>query len=434
MHTFRPIFPLYSMLFSIGVSHKTAPLATRERLAVAPEHIPELLDGLLENADISEAALLATCNRCELYAVARPQTKRLLIDWLGRLGAPPETDWENHYYARENSSAARHLFRVAAGLESMVPGETQIQGQVKTAYQTAHHASTVGSQLHQLFQHALNTAKAIRTESELNTPRSLPYVATRLAGDRLGRLAGKTALLIGAGNTAQTLAFHLREQGIGRLLVANRSHEAAVSLADGHGDKALTLADIPAALDEVDLVAGATASESALIDKASFARRKPGTPLLILDLAVPRDIAPEVSALPGITLVSVDDLAVTINAGLSRHDEAVEKAERAIEPALVAWRKARRIRTAVPTICALRAEAAHLRRETLAEARRIEKTRGPEAALDYLASTLTNRLLHAPTVRLREAAAREEDALIGAAHDLFALDASEEEHSDDDAA
>jgi glutamyl-tRNA reductase len=422
------------MLFVVGASHKTAPLATRERLAVAPERVPELLDGLLESKDIDEAVLLSTCNRSELYVEARAQTKRLLIDWLGHLGGPPEAEWENYYYARQDGTAARHLFRVAAGLESMVPGETHIQGQVKTAYQIAHHAATVGPQLHHLFQHALNTAKAIRTDSSLNTPRSLPYVATKLAGDRLDGLRAKTALLIGAGDTVRTLAFHLREQGIGRLLIANRSHEAAASLLAAQGDQALTLRDIPAALAEADLVASATASERPLLDKRSFRYRQPGKPLLLLDLAVPRDIAPEVADLAGIQLVSVDDLAATIDAGRATRDGAIEKAEAAIEPALIAWRTARRIRSAVPTICALRAEAAHLRRETLAEARRIETTRGSDAALEYLASTLTNRLLHAPTVRLREAAAREEGNLIAAAHDLFALETSEEDQSDDAAA
>src|SRR5699024_3611322 len=139
------------MLFVVGISHKTAPLATRERLAVAPERVPELLDGLLENAGIEEAVLLSTCNRCELYVEAKPQAKRLLIDWLAHLGGPPEPEWEDYYYARQDSMAARHLFRVAAGLESMVPAETQIQGQVKTAYQTAHHAAADAPRLHHLF-------------------------------------------------------------------------------------------------------------------------------------------------------------------------------------------------------------------------------------------------------------------------------------------
>src|SRR5699024_1507498 len=161
------------MLFVVGASHKTAPLATREKLAIAPERIPETLDALLEEHDaVSEVVLLSTCNRCELYAVARPQAKRALIDWLGRLGGESGEDWKRHCYAHEDSAAARHLFRVATGLESMVPGETQIQGQVKTAYETAHHGAVVGPELHHLFQHALNTAKAIRTESALNTSRS----------------------------------------------------------------------------------------------------------------------------------------------------------------------------------------------------------------------------------------------------------------------
>lgn len=424
------------MLFAIGVSHKTAPLAVRERLAVSAARIPELLDSLLENEGVKEAVLLTTCNRNELYATARPRDKRLLIDWLGRLGGTPEAGWDECCHAHESDAAARHLFRVAAGLESMAPGETQIQGQVKTAYENAHHASAVGPELHQLFQHALNAAKSIRTDASLGAPHSIPYAAMRLAREKAGELGNKTALLVGAGSTIRTLAFHLREQKIGRLMIANRSPAAARKLAAEYGGRALTLEEVPGALADADILASATGSESPLLGRQSLARAGGATPLLVLDLAVPRDIEHDVGDLPGVTLVSVDDLADTIAATRSMHDAALERAARAIEPALATWRKQRRIRTAVPTICALRAEAAHARRETLAEARKIAASRGGEAALEYLAATLTNRLIHAPTVRLREAAAAEDDNLIDAAYDLFGLDTreTEEKRSGDAAA
>ncbi len=410
----------FLMLFAVGVSHKTAPLAVRERLAVAPARIPELLDALLENDGVDEAVLLATCNRTELYAVAEPQRKRTLIAWLGEIGGlePEPDDWR---YAHEDGAAARHLFRVAAGLESMVLGETQVLGQVKTAYLAAHAAAAVGPELHDLFQHALGATKNIHTDSSLDTLRSLPYAAVKLARERLGGLAGKTALLIGAGETIETIAFHLRAQNIGRLLIANRSRPAAAALAATYGGEAIALTELPAALAESDLVASATASENPLIDAASFHARAAGAPLLVLDLAVPRDVSPEAAALPEVNVVSVDDLAAVIAASSEMRYTAAAEAEHAIGHALENWRKSRRIRTAVPTICALRAEAARARRRTLAEARRIAAARGSDLALEYLASTLTNRLMHAPTVRLREAAASDEAALIAAARDLFAL-------------
>ncbi|MGH8271639.1 MAG: glutamyl-tRNA reductase [Gammaproteobacteria bacterium] len=421
------------MLFAVGVSHKTAPLAVRERLAVAPTRIPELLDALLERDGVDEAVLLATCNRTELYAVAEPRRKRALIAWLGEiggLGSEPD-DWR---YVHEDGAAARHLFRVAAGLESMVLGETQVLGQVKTAYLAAHAAAAVGPELHDLFQHALGATKNIRTDSSLDTLRSLPYAAVKLAREKLGGLAGKTALLVGAGDTIETIAFHLRAQNIGRLLIANRSRPAAVALAAAYGGEVLALAELPAAIAASDLVATATSSEAPLIDVASFHARPAGAPLLILDLAVPRDVSPQAAALPDVSVISVDDLAEVIAASSEMRYTAAAEAERAIGRALANWHKARRIRTAVPTICALRAEAAHTRRRTLAEARRIADARGTDAALEYLAATLTNRLMHAPTVRLREAAASDEAALIAAARDLFALGMEDGDQADIEAA
>jgi glutamyl-tRNA reductase len=424
--------PVSAMLFVVGANHKTAPLATRERLAVAPTQVAARLDLLLEAEGIREAVVLTTCNRTELYAVADAHRKRRLVEWLAASGTS-DGDLQACLYTRQDGAAARHLFRVTAGLDSMVPVEAQILGQVKTAYLQAHRASAVGPELHQLFQHAFEAAKGIRGDTALNGPRSLPYAAVKLAAKRLGGLRGKTALVVGAGKTAETLSFHLRAHRIGRLAIANRSRAAARALAANFGGEALALEAIPEALSDADLLASATSAEVALIDADSLAERPADKPLLILDLAVPRDVAPEVAALAEVSLLGVDDLAGTIAASAEMRDGALRGAEERIERALARWHRARRIRTAVPTICALRAEAAHVRRQTLAEARRIGQSRGSDAALEYLAATLTNRLIHAPTVRLREAAAHDETALLAAAQDLFALD-PEDKHRDSEAA
>ena len=419
------------MLLVAGVSHKTAPLAIRERLAVAPARVPELLDQLLETEGVDEAVLLATCNRTELYVIAAPQRKREVLDWLGALGGLGE-ELHDYRYAHEGAAAARHLFRVAAGLDSMVLGETQVLGQVKNAYLAAHAAAAVGPELHQLFQHALGTTKGIRADSALDALRSLPYAAAKLARERLGDLGERSALLIGAGETMDTLAFHLRSQGLHRLQVANRSLAHGSELAARHGGQALALERLREGLADADLVASATASESPLVTGDLLAERSPERELLILDLSVPRDVAPEVNALPNVSVVSVDDLSGVIAASAEMRYAAAAEAETAVDRALADWHKARRIRSAVPTICALRAEAAHTRRLTLAEARRIAQARGADAALEYLAATLTNRLMHAPTVRLREAAAADEAAMIAAARELFGL--SEEGEQEDTAA
>lgn len=419
------------MLFVVGVSHKTAPLAIRERFAVAPDRLPGHLDQLLETDGVEEAVLLATCNRTELYVVAAPQQKRFLADWLAALGGLG-TDSEAYRYVHEEAAAAKHLFRVAAGLDSMVLGEAQILGQVKNAYAAAHNSAAVGPELHQLFQHALGETKLIRSESALDAVRSIPYAAAKLARERLGNLGQRKALLIGAGETMDTLAFHLRSQGIGSLEVANRSPEAALSLAARHGAAALAMHELGPALAQADLVATATASEEPVLHAALFTGRSSARPLLILDLAVPRDVAPDVRELAHVSVVTVDDLSGVITASEEMRFAAVAEAEAAVEEELGKWRKARRIRSAVPTICALRAVAARTRRRTLAEARRIAAARGSDAALEYLATTLTNRLMHAPTVRLREAAAAEDSELIVTARELFEL--HEEGDQEDSAA
>lgn len=423
---------VYPMLLVSGVSHKTAPLAVRERLAVAPERLPELLDQLLENEGVEEAVLLATCNRTELYVSAAPQCKPLLAGWLGAVSGMGAA-LSRYSYAHEDAEAARHLFRVAAGLDSMVLGETQILAQVKDAYLCAHRAAAVGPELHQLFQHALGAAKDMRGVPGLDSVRSLPYAAAKLARERLGEPGAITALLVGAGETIETLAFHLRAQGVRRLIVANRTESAAAALAARHGGEARALAALAEALAEADLVATATASPAPLIGAETLAGRSAQRPLLVLDLAVPRDVDPAVALLDGVEVVTVDDLSETVAASAEMRYAAAAEAEQAVERQLAAWRRARRIRTAVPTICELRAEAARTRRHTLAEARRVAASRGTDAALEYLAATLTNRLMHAPTVRLREAAAADDRALLAAARELFAL-GDEGEQADIEAA
>jgi len=421
------------MLFVAGVSHKTAPLAVRERLAVAPERVPELLDQLLENDQVSEAVLVATCNRTELYAACDPHAQPLIAGWLGRLGDIDGT-LEEHQYLYRDEAAARHLFRVTAGLDSMVLGETQILGQVKNAYLTAHHGAAVGPELHQLFQHAFGAAKTLRGSPGLDSVRSLPYAAAKLARERLGKLDGATAVVVGAGETIETLAFHLRSQGIGRLVVANRSPDAAEALAARHGGETHPLPQLAGVLGEADVVASATSSPVPLITPDMLAARDPRRPLLLLDLAVPRDVAPGVSDVQGAEVVTVDDLAAVVAASEEMRFAAAAEAEREVEKELGVWRKARRIRTAAPTICEVRAEAAHTRRRTLAEARRIAGSRGTDAALEYLATTLTNRLMHSPTVRLREAAAGGDAQLLAAARELFGLDDDSGDQADIEAA
>jgi len=415
------------MLLTLGVSHKTAPLRLRERLAIAPEHIPGLLDSLLENEGVDEAVLLVTCNRTELYVSAAPHATPIVIRWLGTLSGLG-SDLDQYIYQYRDLEAAQHLFRVSAGLDSLVLGETQILGQVKAAYRLAHQeAATVGPILHQLFQHALSLAKDLRSDTSLDSLRSLPYAAAKLARSRMDNPADTHAVLVGAGETIAILAFHLRERGVGKISILNRTLSSAAALAAEHGASCDTLDGLAEALATADLVACATSSEEPLITPELLTKREPGQNMLVLDLAVPRDVAPAVADVQGVELVTVDDLAEVVKASEEMRYAAVAEAEQGVKQALAEWRKASRIRTAAPTICALRAEAARTRRHTLVEARRIAASRGTEAALEYLATTLTNRLLHAPTVRLRDAAAADNAELVAAARELFDLTEDDKE-------
>jgi len=415
------------MLLALGVSHKTAPLRLRERLAIAPEHIPGLLDSLLESEGVDEAVLLVTCNRTELYVSAAPHATPIVIRWLNTLSGLG-TDLDEYIYQYRDLEAAQHLFRVSAGLDSLVLGETQILGQVKAAYRLAHQeAAAVGPVLHQLFQHALSLAKDLRSDTSLDSLRSLPYAAAKMARNRMDNPADTHAVLVGAGETIAILAFHLRERGVGKISILNRTLSSAAALAAEHGARCDTLDGLPEALATADLVACATSSEEPLITPDLLNRREPGRGMLVLDLAVPRDVAPGVADVEGVEVVTVDDLAEVVKASEEMRYAAAAEAEQGVKQALAEWRKASRIRTAAPTICALRAEAARTRRHTLVEARRIAASRGTEAALEYLATTLTNRLLHAPTVRLRDAAAADNAELVAAARELFDLSEDDNE-------
>lgn len=422
-------------LMVAGVSHKTAPVEVRERVSVPQEKVSEFLDLLLEDEGIEEAILLSTCNRTELYAVAKPLSHGSVQDWIANL-MPSAGNVSPYRYVYSGQEAARHLFRVCAGLDSMAVGESQIQSQVKKAYLDAHSASSVGPYLHQLFQFALNTAKSVRGDSSLDAIHSLAYAAVKVARQRLGSLNNVNAVVVGAGETAELAAFHLRKQGCTSLHFVNRSIDGAERLARQFQAAAYSLTNLRNLVREADLVVSATGSQTPIIGVDELSLREKTKKLLLVDLGLPRDIDPNVSTLVNCFTVGLDDFHKIIAESEEMRFLAIRDAETAIDQALHIWHQASRIRTVVPTICAMRAEAAKARRRTLAEARRIGKTKGESAALEYLAHTLTNRLMHAPTVRLRAAAASEDASLIDAARELFALDAddSHEEKGQDNRA
>jgi len=417
-------------LFVLGINHQTAPVSLRERVAFSAETVPTALAGLHALPQVHEVALLSTCNRTELYAVTDDDGVAL-ADWLATHHDDDHGPGLHAYlYRHRDADAVRHLFRVATGLDSLVLGEPQILGQVKDAWATARHAGSLGTQLDRLFQHAFVTAKRARTDTRLGVnPVSVASAAVRLAQDSFARLQDSTVLLIGAGETIELAARHLVQAKTKRLLVANRTLGHAQELASRHGGVALPLSELDRHLGEADIVLSATASREPILHKhqvaAALATRK-HRPMLLLDLAVPRDIASDVADLRDVFLYTVDDLERVIEDNRRGRHEAAIEAE-----AIVALQVSRFVETlAASTRTAplkrLRAHGDAAKAEVLAKARQqLNAGQDPSEVLDFLAHTLTNRLLHAPTIALREAALTGNAELARAADKLFPVAGSE---------
>ncbi|MGN7724415.1 glutamyl-tRNA reductase [Luteimonas sp. 22616] len=394
-------------LFALGINHQTAPVALRERVAFNDDAVAPALAGLHALPQVREVALLSTCNRTELYAVTDDDGSAL-VDWLAT--HPSESgDLRAYLYRHQDGDAVRHLFRVATGLDSLVLGEPQILGQVKHAWATARGAGTLGGQLDRLFQHAFVTAKRARTETRIgNSPVSVASVAVRLAQESFAQPSDSTVLLIGAGETIELAARHLAQAKVKQLLVANRTYAHAQDLAARHGGVALPLDELDRHLFLADIVFSATASRTPVLSKAQVAAAlaaRRHRPMLLLDLAVPRDIAPDVATLKDAFLYTVDDLERAVEDNRQNRREAADEAEAIVELQVARYVEVLAAGTRNAPLKRLRAHGESTRAEVLAKAKQqLAAGQSPEAALDFLAHTLTNRLLHAPTVALREAA------------------------------
>jgi glutamyl-tRNA reductase len=406
----------------IGLNHQTAPVDLRERVAFAGDAVDTALGELRRLPAVREVALLSTCNRTELYAET-DDDGRALADWLARRSHVGD-DLHAYLYRHRDADAVRHLFRVATGLDSLVLGEPQILGQVKDAWAAARAAGTLGSRLDRLFQHAFTTAKRARTDTRIGVnPVSVASTAVRLAQESFARLADSTVLLIGAGETIELAARHLVQARTRRLLVANRTLGHAQELATRHGGYALALSDLDRHLAEADVVISATASREPIlrasqVDAALDARRR--RPMLLLDLAVPRDIAAEVALLHDAFLYTVDDLERAVEDNRRGRREAADQAEAIVEVQVARFTEKLAAGGRTEPVRRVRAHGESARAEALARARQqLASGMSAEDALEFLAHTLTNRLLHAPTVALRDAAAHGDAELARAAEKLF---------------
>lgn len=411
---------------AIGINYNTAPVAIRERLAFPADTLHTSLLDLRQVSEISEAAILSTCNRTEFYCKANTSDEKFLIDWVAETKSIDPNAFKPYLYTHADNQLIRHMFRVACGLDSMILGEPQILGQMKSAYQTACEAGTLGKDLGKLFQQTFTAAKKVRTDTAIgSSPVSVAFAAVQLAQQIFSNLGEQTALLIGAGETIELTARHLTQQGIGRLIIANRTHAKALALAEQFKGLAITLAELPSHLAEADIVISSTASQLPILGKGSVEsalKKRRYKPMFMVDLAVPRDIEAEVEQLRDVYLYTVDDLQNTIDQNMDSRRRAAAQAEEIIDTQVdhfLAWLRAQSAQTVIRDY---RLQAEQTRDEALQKAIGLLKNGGtPEEVLTRLAYNLTNKLIHTPSTQIRDAAANERHDVIAAAHEIFKL-------------
>ncbi len=412
------------MLLAVGLNHKTAPVQIRERVAFAPERIPEVLRHLTAERSVSEAAILSTCNRTELLCNVDGGDSSIIVDWFRRYHNLRPEELEPYIYTHPEMHAVRHLLRVASGLDSMILGEPQILGQLKDAYVAARQAGTLGKLLNRLFEHTFAVAKQVRTDTAIGaSPVSVAFAAISLARQIFTALTDHTALLIGAGDTIELAARHLKENGIGRLIIANRTLARAEALVNEVQGMAITLAEIPTYLPQADIVISSTASQLPILGKGAVERAvkiRKHQPILMVDIAVPRDIEPEVGELNDIYLYTVDDLREIIDEGLKSRQEAAQQAEEIIDSQVAHFMGWLRSLDAVATIRSYREQVAQIRDEELSRTRRLLRAgHNPEEILQCLAHSLCNKLAHAPSAQMRRAGFEGREELLRAARELL---------------
>jgi glutamyl-tRNA reductase len=416
-------------LVLVGTSYQRAPVELRELLAYDADLRRDALGRL--SADGAEAVVLSTCNRTEVYAVAeRPaQAEERIYGELSGLSGLSQSELAPALYSVTDEAAAVHLFRVAAGLDSMVPGEAQILGQVREAYEAAREAGTTGSTLHRLFRQALRVGKRVRTETAIGeNPASVSSAAAELAERVFEGLEGRKILLIGAGKTADLTAANLISRGVGEIVVANRSSERAEAFARRFGGRAVGLDALEEELEHADVVVASTGSQALVLSGEQVARamkERRGRPVFFIDIAVPRDLDPAINELEGCYLYDIDDLERVVAESVAGRREEAVRAEAIVSEEADSFRAWQLSLDVVPAIASLRARAESIRQEELdrVEGRLASLSPSQRRAVEALTSQIVAKLLHQPTVRMKEAAAAADGVLYAdAVRHLFGLE------------
>ena len=415
-------------LFTFGVNHQTAPLSVREQVVFHAENLVQALRDLVDRRPIQEAAIISTCNRTEVYC--NTEEPRAAVDWLASYHRLKTQHIEPYLYRYSSADAVKHAFRVASGLDSMVLGEPQILGQFKQAVRTAETAGTLGLVLNKLFQRTFSVAKCVRTETDIGASTvSMASAAVELAERIYPSIAGQNVLFVGAGEMIELCAAHFAARHPRNMTFANRTETKAQQLADRFVGRVVSLNDMPAQLPLYDIVVSCTASPLPIIGKGvmeSALKARKHRPMLMFDLAVPRDIEAEVATLDDVFMYAVDDLGKIAREGRDMREKAVAQAEVIIENQATDFMHWLANRELVPTIRALRDNADRARRHEVERAvRRLAKGDDPKLVMEQLSHALTNKLLHGPTHALHHASAEEREALSATLARLYRLQTPE---------
>lgn len=417
-------------LLALGLNHHTAPVAVRERAVIDENKLEDALQNLQRVDEVKEAAIVSTCNRTEIYCGMHENNAAPVSKWMHEFLDISDEQILPHLFTRTDKGAVQHLMRVCSGLDSMILGEPQILGQMKQAYRDANNIGTVGTELSQLFQSAFSVAKQVRTDTQIgSSPVSVAFAAVTLAKQIFADLSQHKALMIGAGETITLATRHLHSNGIGHICIANRTLSRAQALADTVNADAIELAQLTQALEHADIIISSTGAPLPILGKGAIEtamRARRYRPLLVVDIAVPRDVESQVGDIDGVYLYTVDDLNNVVDEGRQHRQAAADQAEEIIQHQVELFMQKMRAAGANDTIRSYRDHVQSTQAQLLEKSRKqLSAGQDPELVLQQLAHSLSNKLMHAPTKNMREAAAQGDVDLLLAAKTLFDLDTPE---------
>jgi len=403
-------------LLALGINHKTAPVALREKVAFTPDSLVEALASLRKVDGVDESVIVSTCNRTELYVNTQHESATALLEWLSNFHHVEVDEIANNSYVLTADDAVKHIMRVASGLDSLILGEPQILGQVKQAFGDAKHSGMINTEFDKLFQHTFSVAKRVRSETEIGANAvSVAYAAVQLAKHIFAELPKRSVLLVGAGETIELVAQHLKEQGVSCLAVANRTISRAEALAETLDASVFTLSQVPEHLKDFDIVISSTASQLPLIGKGMVEKalkQRRNMPMFLVDLAVPRDIEAQVNELGDAYLYTVDDLQHIVQKNLQNREQAALEAEKLIEKQAGDYMIWKQSQQSIDLVRQYRQKGMEQRDDAVEKAlAQLTEGKDAETVLSEMAYKLTNTLLHPTTLALRKAAMHDDPAL-----------------------